>query len=83
MGLVDMAKDAAKAAQQVAQKGLDDAKDAGQVFQLKRQVGNLTEQLGHTVFRQHDGEAGLDAEVTRLVEEIRSVKAEIETLEQE
>jgi hypothetical protein len=83
MGLMDKAKDAAKTAKDAAQKGLDDAKDAGQVFQLKRTVSNLTEQLGHVVFRQHEGEAGLDSEVIRLVDEIRATKAEIQSLEEE
>jgi phage shock protein A len=83
MGLMDKAKDAAKTAKDAAQKGLDDAKDAGQVFQLKRNVTNLTEQLGHVVYRQHEGEAGLDSEVIRLVDEIRATKAEIQALEQE
>jgi hypothetical protein len=83
MGLVDKAKGAAKVAADAAQKGLDDAKDAGQVFALKRSATNLTEQLGNVVFRQHEGEAGLESEVTRLVEEIRAVKAEIASIAQE
>jgi phage shock protein A len=83
MGIVDKAKDAAKVAKDTAQKGLDDAKDAGQLFTLKRSLSTQTEQLGHVVYRQHEGEAGLDSEVIRLVEQIRSTKAEIGTLEQE
>jgi len=83
MGLVDKAKDATRVATSAAQRGLDQAKDHGQLFTLKRSLGNLNEQLGNTVFRQHEGESGLDSEVMRLVEEIRSVKAEIENLERE
>jgi hypothetical protein len=83
MGLVDKAKDAAKTAAGAAQKGLDDVKGAGNLYSLRRQVGTLTDQLGQVVFRQHEGEAGLESEVDRLVEEIRSVKAEIDSLEQE
>ena len=83
MGIVDKAKDAAKVAKDAAQKGIDQTKDAGQLYQLKRTLSTQTEQLGHVVFRQHDGEAGLDAEVTRLVGEIRSTKSEINALEQE
>ncbi len=83
MGLVDKAKDAAKTAAGAAQKGLGDVKDAGNLYSLRRQVGTLTDQLGQVVFRQHEGEAGLESEVDRLVEEIRSVKAEIDSLEQE
>ena len=83
MGIVDKAKDAAKVAKDAGQKGLDDAKDAGRLFTLKRSLSTQTEQLGHVVYRQHDGEAGLDSEVIRVVEEIRSTKAEIATLEEE
>ncbi len=83
MGIVDKAKDAAKVAKDAGQKGLDDAKDAGRLFTLKRSLSTQTEQLGHVVYRQHEGEAGLDSEVIRVVEEIRSTKAEIATLEQE
>lgn len=83
MGLMDRAKEAAKAAAEVAQKGLDEAKDAGQSFQLKRTLAGLAEELGETVYRQREGEAGLDAEVDRLIEEMRAVKAEISALAEE
>jgi len=83
MGLVDKAKDAAKVAKDAAQKGIDQSKEAGQLFQLRRTLSNQTEQLGNVVYRQHEGEAGLDADVARLVEEIRATKAKIAELEQE
>jgi phage shock protein A len=83
MGIVDKAKDAAKVAKDAAQKGIDQTKDAGQLFQLRRTLSNQAEDLGHVVYRQHEGEAGLDSEVTRLVDEIRATKAEIDALEQE
>jgi len=83
MGLIDKAREAAKVAAEAAQKGLDEAKDAGQSFQLKRKLSGLSEELGDTVFRQREGEAGLDGEVDRLVEEMRAVKAEIEALAEE
>jgi hypothetical protein len=83
MGLVDKAKDAAKVAKDAAQKGIDQTKDAGQLYQLKRTLSSQTEHLGHAVYRQHEGEGGLDAEVIRLVDEIRATKAQIEALEQE
>lgn len=83
MGLMDKAKDAAKAAADVAQRGIDEAKDAGQKVTLKRKLGSLAEELGETVFRQREGEAGLDAEVDRLVGEMRAVKAEMEALEED
>ncbi len=83
MGLMDKAKEAAKAAADVAQRGLDEAKDAGQKVTLKRRYSSLAEELGETVFRQREGEAGLDAEVDRLVGEMRAVRGEMEALEEE
>ena len=47
---------------------------------LKRRLSALAEDLGQVVFRQRQGEAGLDAEVDRLVSEMRAVDAEIEAL---
>lgn len=80
MGLMDRAKEAAKVAADAAQKGLDEAKDAGQSYQLKRRLSALTEQVGDAVFRQREGEAGLEGEIDRLVEEMRAVKTEIAAL---
>lgn len=83
MGLMDKAKEAAKAAAEAAQKGLDEAKDAGQSFQLKRKLAGLAEEVGETVYRQREGESGLDGDVDRLIEEMRAVKAEIAALAEE
>ncbi len=83
MGLVDKAREAAKRATEAAQKGASEAKDKAQELTLKRRLNALAEELGHVVFRQREGEAGLDAEVDRLVAEMRGVQAEIEGLEQE
>jgi hypothetical protein len=83
MGLVDKAREAAKRATEAAQKGASEAKDKAQELTLKRRLNALAEELGHVVFRQREGEAGLDAEVDRLVAEMRGVRAEIEGLDQE
>jgi hypothetical protein len=81
MGLLDKAKDAAKKAQETASRGLEEAREKGQELTLKRRLNSLAEELGHVVFRQKEGEAGLDAEVDRLVGEMRTVKAELAALE--
>jgi len=83
MGLVDKARDAAKRAAGAAQKGAGEARDKAQELGLKRRMNALAEDLGHVVVRQRDGESGLDAEVDRLVSEIRAARAEIEALEEE
>lgn len=83
MGLVDEARDAAKRVADAAQKGAAKARDKAQELGLKRRMNALAEDLGHVVARQRDGEPGLDAEVDRLVSEIRAARAEIEALEEE
>lgn len=82
MGLVDKARDAARRAADAAQKGAGEARDKAQELSLKRRLNALAEDLGHVVVRQRDGESGLDAEVDRLVSEIRAARAEIEALEE-
>jgi hypothetical protein len=82
MGLMDKAKDVAKKAGDVAQKGLEEAKDKGQELTLRRKLNSLAEELGHVVYRQRDGESGLDGEVERIVSEMRGVRAEIDALEE-
>lgn len=78
MGLVDRAKDAARRAGDAAQKGADQAREKGQELALRRRYNALAQDLGQIVFRQHEGESGLDAEVERLVSEMRGVRAELE-----
>ena len=80
MGLLDKGKDAAKRAGDAAQKGVAEARGKAHELSLKRRLSALAEDLGQVVFRQRQGEAGLDAEVDRLVSEMRAVDAEIEAL---
>jgi len=83
MGLVDKAKEAAKRAADAAQKGAGEARDKAQELGLKRKQNALAEDLGHLVVRQRDGESGLDAEIDRVVSEIRAVQAEIDALDED
>jgi hypothetical protein len=83
MGLVDKARDAAKRAGEAAQKGAGEARDKAQELSLKRRLNAHAEDLGHIVFRQREGETGLDAEVDRLITEMRGVRAEIEALDED
>lgn len=82
MGLLDKAADAAKKLADAAQEGLSEAKDKGQEMVLKRKINGYAEEIGHLVVRQKGGESGLDAEVDRLVGEIRAAEAEIKALEE-
>ncbi len=80
---LDRAKDAAKQAGDMAKQGVEQAKDRGQEMSLNRKFNGLAEELGQIVFRQREGEGGLEAEVDRLVAEMRGVQAEIEGLDEE
>lgn len=81
MGLMDRARDVAKRAGDVAQRGAGEARDRAQEMGIRRRQNVLATQLGHVVVRQHDGETGLDGEVERLVSEIRVAQAELEALQ--
>ena len=78
MGLLDRAKETAKRASDVAQRGADQAREKGQELALKRRQNALAQDLGFIVFRQREGEGGLDAEVERLVGEMRALRDEME-----
>jgi hypothetical protein len=80
MSLKDKATRAAKKAGEVAQKGLEEAKDKGQELTLRRRLNAAAEELGHVVYRQKNGETGLDAEVDRLVSEMRGLRAELDAM---
>jgi hypothetical protein len=81
MGLVDKAREAAKRASDAAQKGATEAREKAHEMTLKRRLNALAEDLGHVVFRQREGEMALDAEIDRLVAEMRAVRAEMEEKE--
>jgi hypothetical protein len=83
MGLVDTARDAARTAADAARRGAGEARDRATGMSLRRRLNGQAEELGHVVVRQRDGEAGLDAEIDRLVSEIRATRAEIAALEEE
>ena len=80
MGLMDKAKEAAKAAEAVARSAASDARDKGDELMLKRKVNSLAEELGHVTYRQHDGLTDLEGEVNRLVGEMRALYVEIEAI---
>ena len=83
MGLVDKAKDAAKRAADAAQKGAGEARDKAQELGLKRKANALAQDLGFLVVRQRDGESGLDAEIDRVVGEIKALQAEMDALDED
>lgn len=80
MAFVDDVRDYAKRAGEAAKKGAETARDRAQGLTLKRRENALAADLGHIVFRQREGETGLDAEVDRLVAEMRGTRAEADAL---
>ena len=80
MGLVDDARNFATRAGETAKKGAGAAREKAQELTLKRRQKALAADLGQVVFRQREGETGLDAEIDRLVSEMRGVRAEVEAL---
>lgn len=82
MSLADSAKDATKKLQDSASRAVAAAREKGQAMSLRRREDGLAEELGYIVFRQREGEAGLDAEIDRLVGEMRAVRAELEGLQE-
>ncbi len=77
MGWKDTAKGAMDAAASAAKSAANDARDKGDELMLKRKVDALAEELGHTVYRQHEGMGGLDEHVDELVAQMRALNAEI------
>lgn len=72
MGLIDRAKDA-------AQRGIGEGKEKVEEVKLNRKQKELAEELGHAVYRQRTGHGG-DADVERLVGEMRAVASQLEAL---
>ena len=80
MAISDDVRDYAKKAGDAVKQGAGTARKKTQEVSLKRRQKGLAADLGQIVFRQREGETGLDAEIDRLVSEMRAVRAEIEAL---
>lgn len=80
MGFSDKAKELAKKTADAAQKGAAEARDMGDKLMLQRKLNATAEELGHVVYRQHEGMTGLDDEVKRLVHEMKALQGEIDAI---
>jgi hypothetical protein len=71
MGLLDKAKEKASRLAEQAKDKIEDVKE-------KRKVDELLDDLGRIVYRQRTerGEPGDDAEIGRLIDELRTLEAE-------
>ena len=81
MGFMDKIRDTAQKGVDAAQKGAADAREKASEMSLKRKFNASAEQLGLLVFRQREGEAGLEADIERLVSEMRGIGAELDALD--
>jgi hypothetical protein len=82
MAFVDEVRGYAKRAGDAVKRGAGTARNKTQALTLKRRESALAADLGQIVFRQREGETGLDAEIDRLVSEMRGVRAERESLDE-
>lgn len=79
MGLLDKAKDAAKTVGEKAKEGVAAGQEKVGDMKTKKRIGDLKEELGGIVYAQHTGAApaGADAEISRIVSEIKQAEAEL------
>jgi hypothetical protein len=71
MGILDKAKEKASRLAEQAKEKIDDVKE-------KRKADDLLDELGRIVYRQRTerGEPGDEAEIVRLIAELRTLEAE-------
>ncbi|MDX6645351.1 MAG: hypothetical protein QOK40_1078 [Miltoncostaeaceae bacterium] len=81
MGRFDKAREAAQKLGESAQKLGETARDKTREIALQRKFDALAKDVGDLVFRQREGESGLDAEIERLVSEMRGVRSEMDALD--
>jgi hypothetical protein len=67
-------------ARETAERLADSAKQKGRELTLQRKLDGQAKEVGELVFRQKEGESGLDAEVERLISEMRGVRSELDAL---
>ncbi len=79
MSLLDKAKGAAKTVGEKAKEGAEATKEKVHEQKTKRRIDNLKEELGGVVYLQRTAVAPADAEaqITRIVSEIRTAEAEL------
>jgi hypothetical protein len=79
MGLLDKVKETAQKGADLAKDGVKAGQDKLDTIKLEKKIGELKESLGGIVYLQQTGAppADADAEVTRIVSEIKEIEAEL------
>lgn len=77
MGFLDKVKETSKQMGEKAQQLAETGQDKFDGYKTDKQISTLKEQIGDIVYRGHTGEApaDADAEITRIVGEIRAAEA--------
>jgi predicted nucleic acid-binding Zn-ribbon protein len=83
MSLLDKAKEAAKTVGEKAQVGIKAGQEKIDEAKTKRHVNDLKEEIGGIVYTQRTGTPAADAEaeITRLVAEIKEAEASLAAAE--
>ena len=82
MGLLDKVKETAQKGADLAKDGVKAGQDKIDETKLKKKVGDLKEELGGVVYAQKTGtgNGSADAEIERLVSEIKDAEEELATI---
>jgi hypothetical protein len=79
MGFMDKVKDSAQKAGEKIQSGVDAGMEKVEETKLKRQIEGNQKEIGALVYRQRTGSgpADVDAQIAKLVDEIKDCEAKI------
>jgi len=85
MGFLDKVRETAAKVSEKAEEAVATGKEKLEETKLRKRIGELKEQLGGLVYDQRCGRAaaGSDAEVDRIVDEIRQAEAALTELAHE
>lgn len=81
MGFMDKLKDTAQKGVDAAQKAVDEGREKASELTLKRKFNSSAQELGVLVLRQREGETGLDADIERVMGEMRETAKELDALD--
>ena len=82
MGFMDKVKETAAKGTEMAKSGVKAGQDKLDEQKAKKKIGDLKEELGGVVYAQKTGTGNgtADAEIERLVSEIKDAEAELATI---
>ena len=82
MGFMDKVKETAAKGTEMAKSGVKAGQDKIDEQKTKKKIGDLKEELGGVVYAQKTGtgNGSADAEIERLVNEIKEAEDELETI---